>query len=154
MWSNSTYLILFMHHKPLKSSNLTQIDAKALATSLTCILKIYLRFKGRKWCKLNHFRFWKIEKGLNEDISESRLMDYEERQDKNIMSLEDEEWPLQSKKKGTQTWEMMHEANSSSCMEVWNSKSDDNMYSKFEAKFRALLFQSLGSQESNASNGV
>ena len=37
--------------------------------SLTCILEIYLRFKGRKWCKLNHFRFWKIKKGLNGEIA-------------------------------------------------------------------------------------
>ena len=37
-----------MHHKTLKSSNLTQIVAKALAMSLTCILDIYIRFKGKK----------------------------------------------------------------------------------------------------------
>ena len=43
-------------------------------------------------------------------MSESRLMDYEERQDEDIMSLGDEEWLLQSKKEGTQTWEMRHEA--------------------------------------------
>ena len=43
--------------------------------SLTCTLKTYIRFKEIKWCKLNHFRFWKIEKWLNEEISESRLMD-------------------------------------------------------------------------------
>ena len=29
-------------------------------------------------CKLNYFRFWNIKKGLNEEISESRLMDHEE----------------------------------------------------------------------------
>ena len=46
--------------------------------SLICILDIDLRFKGRKRCKLNYFRFWKIKKGLNEEISESRLMDHEE----------------------------------------------------------------------------
>ena len=46
----------------LKSSNLIKIVAKALAMSLTCILEIYLRFKERKWCKLNHFRLWKIKK--------------------------------------------------------------------------------------------
>ena len=34
-------------------------------------------------------------------MSESRLMDYEERQDEDIMSLGDEEWLLQSKKEGT-----------------------------------------------------
>ena len=55
--------------------------------------KSMLRFKGRKWGKLNHFRFWKIKKRLNEKISESRLMDHEERQDEDIMSLEDKKWP-------------------------------------------------------------
>ena len=79
-----------MHHKTLKSSKLTQIDAKALAMSLNFILEIYIKFKGRKWCKLNHFRFWKIKKELNEEMSESRLMDYEERQNKDIISLRDE----------------------------------------------------------------
>ena len=115
--------------------------------SLTCILEIYLRFKGRKWCKLNHFRFcklnhfrfWKIKKGLNEEISESRLMDYEERQNEDIISLGDHKWPLWSKKDGKQTWNMRHEINSSSCMKIWNSKSSGNMYSDFEAKFEALL---------------
>ena len=107
--------------------------------SLTCILEIYLRFKGRKWCKLNHFRFWKIKKGLNEEISESRLMDYEERQNEDIISLGDHKWPLWSKKDGKQTWNMRHEINSSSCMKIWNSKSGGNMYSDFEAKFEALL---------------
>ena len=67
-----------------------QIDAKALVMSLTFILEIYLRFKGRKGCKLNHFRFWKIKKWLNEEMSESRLMDYEERQDEDIMGLGDD----------------------------------------------------------------
>ena len=38
----------FMHYKTLKSSKLTQIDAKALTMGLTFILKIYLRFKERK----------------------------------------------------------------------------------------------------------
>ena len=64
MCSNGTYLILFMHHNILKSSNLIKIVAKALAMSLTCILEIYLGFKKRKRCKLNHFRFWKIKKGF------------------------------------------------------------------------------------------
>ena len=79
-----------MQHETLKSFDLTEIDDKALVMSLTFILEIYLRFQGRKWCKLNNFRFWKIKKGLNEEISESRLMDYEERQDEDIMSLGDE----------------------------------------------------------------
>ena len=56
--------------------------------SLTCILEIYLRLKGRKWCNLNHLKFLKIKKGLNEEISESRLMDHEERKEDDIMSLE------------------------------------------------------------------
>ena len=41
-----------MHYKTLKASELTQIDAKALAMGLTFILKIYLKFKGRKGHKL------------------------------------------------------------------------------------------------------
>ena len=89
MCSNGACLIWFMHHKTLKSSKLSQIDAKALAMSLTFILDIYIKFKGRKGCKLNHFRFWKIKKELNEEMSESRLMNYEERQDKDIISLRD-----------------------------------------------------------------
>ena len=36
-------------------------------------LETYLRFKRRKGCKLNHFKFWKIKKRLNEKISESDL---------------------------------------------------------------------------------
>ena len=107
--------------------------------SLTCILEIYLRFKGRKWCKLNHFRFWKIKKGLTGEISESRLMEYEERQNEDIISLGDHKWPLWSKKDSKQTWIMRHEINSSSCMKIWNSNSSGNMYSDFEAKFEALL---------------
>ena len=107
--------------------------------SLTCILEIYLRFKGRKWCKLTHFRFWKIKKWLNEEISELRLMDYEERQNEDIMSLGDHKWPLWSKKDGKQTWIMNHEINSSSCMKNWNSKSSGNMYSDFEDKFEVLI---------------
>ena len=118
-----------MHHNTFKSSNLTQIDAKALAMSLTCILEIHLKFKERKWYKFNHFRFWKVKKWLNEEIGESKLMDYEERQDEDVMSLGDDDWSLWSKKKGMQTWTMRHEANSSSCMEIWNLKFDSNIYS-------------------------
>ena len=62
----------------------------ALAMSLTYILEIYLRLKRMKGCKLNHFRFWNIKKGLNEEISESKLMAHEEKQDKDIMSLSDD----------------------------------------------------------------
>ena len=79
MYPNDTYSIWFVYQWTLKSPNLTKIKAKALAMSLTYILEIYLRFKGRKGCKLNHFRCWKIKKGLNEEISESGLMDHEGR---------------------------------------------------------------------------
>ena len=78
--------------------------------NLTCILEIYLKLKRRKWCKLNHFRFWKIKKGIYDEISESRLMDRKERQNEDIMSLEDDKWPLWSKKEGKKTWEMRLEA--------------------------------------------
>ena len=70
---------------------------------LICTLETYLRFKGRKWFKLNHFIFWKIKKGLNEEIGKSRLMDHKEKQEEDIMSLEDEKWPLWSKKEGKKT---------------------------------------------------
>ena len=43
-------------------------------------------------------------------------MDHEGRQDKDIMSLEDEKLPLWSKK-GNKTWEMRHEARFS-CMKI------------------------------------
>ena len=76
-----------MHYKSLKLSELTQIDAKALVMSLNCILEIDLKFKGRKWCKLNQFRFWNIKKMLNEEMSKSKFMNYEERQDKDITIL-------------------------------------------------------------------
>ena len=33
---------------------------------------------------------------------------------------------------------MRHEANSSSCMKIWNSKSGGIMYFDFEAKFRVF----------------
>ena len=36
-------------------------------------------------------------------------MNYEERQEEHIMSFGNEEWTLQSKKEGTQTWEMKYE---------------------------------------------
>ena len=35
-------------------------------------------------------------------------MKYEKKQDEEIASLGDEEWPLWSKKWGTQTWEIRH----------------------------------------------
>ena len=105
--------------------------------SLTCTLETYLRFKGRKWCKLNHFKFWKIKKGLNEEISESRLMNHEKRKDEDIMSLEYEKWPLWSKKEGNKTWKMNHEARLS-YMKIWNSKFDGNIHSELEEKFGVL----------------
>ena len=59
---------------------------------------------------------------------------------------------------------MRHDANSSSCMEIWNSKSGSNMCFGFKAKFRALCkvhfrqsiyhFEALEVKKSNASNGV
>ena len=65
-------------------------------------------------------------------------MNHEERKNEDIMSLEDEKWPLWSKKEGKKTWKMRHEARFS-CMEIQNSKSDGNIYSKFEEKFRVFL---------------
>ena len=113
----TTHSIWFVHQRIFKSPNLTQIDTKALAMSLTYTLETYLKLEGKKGCKLNHFRFWKIKKGLNEEISELRLMNHEKRQDEDIMSLEDEKWPLWSKKEGKKTWEMRHEVRFS-CMEI------------------------------------
>ena len=37
-------------------------------------------------------------------------MERKERQDEDIMSLEDEKWPLWSKKEGKKTWEIRLEA--------------------------------------------
>ena len=54
---------------------------------------------------------------LNEEISESRLIERKERQDEAIMSLEDEKWPLWSNKEGKKASEMRHEARFS-CMEI------------------------------------
>ena len=42
-------------------------------------------------------------------------------------------------RKGKQTWIMRYEANSSNCMEIWNSKSSGNMSSDFEVKFGAFF---------------
>ena len=80
------------------------------------------------------------------------------------MSLEDEKWPLWSKKEGKRRWIMRHGTNSSSCMEVWNLKSGGNMYFEFEAKIWSAFWSSFwayyiffwrsGIQESNASNGA
>ena len=41
-------------------------------------------------------------------------------------------------RKGKQTWIMRHEANSSSCMDIWNSKFGGNMYFDFEENFKVL----------------
>ena len=43
-------------------------------------------------------------------------MDNEEMQDEDIMSLQDENWPLWSKKEGKKTWEK-HESRFN-CMEI------------------------------------
>ena len=50
-------------------------------------------------------------------------MNHEERQDEDIMSLEDEKRPLWSKKEGKKTWEMRHKPRFN-CMEIQNSKCD------------------------------
>ena len=42
------------------------------------------------------------------EISELRLIDHKKRQDEDIMSLEDEKWPLWSKKEGKKTWKIRH----------------------------------------------
>ena len=44
-----------------------------------------------------------------------------------------------ARRKGKQTWIMRHEANSSNCMEIWNSKSGGNMSFDFEVKFGAFF---------------
>ena len=90
-------------------------------------------------------------------------MDHDKKKDEDIISLKDEKWPLWSKKEGKKTWEMRHEVRFN-YMEIWNSKSDGNMYSNFEDKFGVLpkvhldilhiSFRSSRSQESNASNDV
>ena len=59
---------------------------------------------------------------------------------------------------------MRHKTNSSSCMEIWNSKSGGNMYSNFEAKFGVISkvhfsqpiyrFKALEIKKSNASNSM
>ena len=59
--------------------------------------------------QVESFQILKDQEMVNKEKSESKLMDYEERQDKD-MSLGDEEWTLKSKKQGTQTWEMRHKA--------------------------------------------
>ena len=69
MCFNDTYSIWFMNHKTLKSSNLTQIDAKALPMGLTFILKIYLKFKGRKGRKLKPFFILK-DQGVKWEIEQ------------------------------------------------------------------------------------
>ena len=64
-------------------------------------------------------------------------MDRKERQDEDIMSLEDEKWPLWSKKEGKEAWEMRHEAR----LAAWKfrtQKSDGIIYSDFEEKFGVL----------------
>ena len=89
--------------------------------SLTFILEIYLRFKGRKGWKLNHFRFWKIKKG--------------ERQDKDITRLGDDKWHYRVRKKARKHGKWGLKQDSSSCTKIKNSKSGGNMYSEFEEKF-------------------
>ena len=88
MCSNGIYLIWFMHHKTLKSSDLIKNVVKALAMSLTCILDIYLRFKEKKCASWITLDFERSRKGLNKEMGESRLMDYDERQ----VNMDNEAW--------------------------------------------------------------
>ena len=44
-------------------------------------------------------------------------MDHKERKEENIMSLEDDKWPLWSKKEGKKVWEMRLEARFN-CMKI------------------------------------
>ena len=48
--------------------------------------------------------FERSRKGLNEEISEPRLIERKERQNNDILRLEDDKWPLWSKKKGKKLW--------------------------------------------------
>ena len=64
-------------------------------------------------------------------------MDHEKRQYKDIMSLENEKWPLWSKKEGKKTREIRH-GERFNYMEIWNSKSGGNMHSEFDDKFGIL----------------
>ena len=117
---------------------------------LTCILEIYLKFKGRKGWKLNHFRFWNIKKW--------------ERQDKGITRLGDEKWPLWSKKEGKKTWEMRLEVRFSKLygnleLKIWWQHVLwiwGKIWSIFQILFCTyyISFWSLGSQESVSSNRV
>ena len=64
-------------------------------------------------------------------------MDRKERQDEDIMSLEDEKWPLWSKKEGKKTWEWGMKQDSVA-WKFRTQKSDGIIYSDFEKKFRVL----------------
>ena len=105
--------------------------------SLICILETYLRFKGRKWCKLNHFRFWKIKKGLNEEISESRLMTMRKGKKRIswVWKMRNDHYGVRTKARKHGKWGMKQDS------DAWKFKTqkfDVNIYSEFEEKFRAL----------------
>ena len=94
-------------------------------------------------------------------MSELILTDYKVRQDEDITSLEDEECSLWSKKEGTQTWEIRHEARFIKLHENLELKILGNMNFDFEEKFGLFpgvhfshAIWSSRSQESNTSNGV
>ena len=79
------------------------------------------------------------------------------------MSLEDEEWPLWSKKEGTQIWEMRHKAKFIKFtwkFGIWNllvatcTLTLSWNLEHFTKSILGKLFWSLGSQESNTSNGT
>ena len=78
--------------------------------NLTCILDIYFKFKGRKGCTLNHFRFWKIKKMVKWGNKQVKTHGPWGKARQEYHELEDEKLPLWSKKMGKKTWEMRHEA--------------------------------------------
>ena len=106
--------------------------------SLICTLETYLRFKGRKWCKLNHFRFWKIKKRLNEEISESRLMDHKERQDETswVLKMRNDHYRVRKEARKHGKWGMKQDS------VAWKfriQKYDGNIYSNFKDKFGEII---------------
>ena len=61
--SNNTYMIWFMQYKKLKSSNLTQIDAKTLVMDLTSILSLIPGLRDENNVKYkNHFQLRKYKR--------------------------------------------------------------------------------------------
>ena len=105
--------------------------------SLICTLETYLRSKGRKGCKLNHFRFWKIKKGLNEELSESRLMDHEEGKTRIswVWKMRNDHYGVRNKARKHGKWGMKQD---SAAWKFRTQNSDGSIYSEFEDKFRGL----------------